>query len=82
MSSLYEHFKKYTVEAISVEDFCERYYKPRAYHDRTGPNWDYDGQNYKDVVINSHKENINEYGYTYITHHDSITGQTVAYYPE
>ena len=80
--NMYEYMKKYAVPAESVEDFCNKYYQPRAFHDRTGDTWDYDGETYQAACIASHKEYIKEKGYCMITHHDSKTGETVTYYPE
>ena len=79
---MYESYKKYAVQADSVEDFCNRYYKPSAFHDRTGSAWDYgDGESYQEACIKSHKKHIERDGFTTITRHDSKTGEVVAYYP-
>ena len=69
---LKEVFRKYEVKADSVEDFLKRYTKPDRHELR--------GEEYVQARIQSHKEDLQKYGYTFITHHDSITGQTVSYY--
>lgn len=70
--TLYEKFKKYEVSADSVEDFLEKYTK----HDRHQGR----GQDYVNCRIKSHRKELEKYGYTFITHHDSKTGETVSYY--
>jgi hypothetical protein len=66
-------FKKYQVEAESLSDFLERYTKPSRHSER--------GEEYVKARIASHQEDIDKYGFTFITHHDSKSGETVAYYP-
>ena len=70
--SLYEKFKKYEVMADNVEDFLEKYTKYNRHRGR--------GLDYVKCRINSHKEELEKYGYTFITHHDSKTGEVVSYY--
>jgi hypothetical protein len=72
MSNLYELFKKYQVEANSIEDFINKYGKHNRYAGR--------GEEYMKVCIESHKEHLREYGFDFITHHDSKTGEIVSYY--
>lgn len=72
-TSSYEVFKKYAVSANSLEDFLEKYTK----HDRHAGR----GEDYVFIRIKSHQEDIDKYGFTFITHHDSKTGETVSYYP-
>lgn len=74
MVNLYERFKVYRVPADSLTDFLERYTKPSAHRER--------GEEYVAARIASHQEDLNKYGYTFITHHDSKTGDTVSYYPD
>lgn len=68
-----ESFKKYTVQADSIEDFIERYGKPKQYRER--------GPEYMEACIASHKEHLAKFGFDFITHHDSKTGEIVSYYP-
>jgi folate-dependent tRNA-U54 methylase TrmFO/GidA len=70
--SLYESFKKYQVKADSIEDFHNKYHKASRFTDR--------GQDYVDCVIKSSYEEFNKDGFTFITHHDSKTGETVSWY--
>jgi hypothetical protein len=70
--SSYKSFEKYKVDAESIEDFLEKYTKPSKHKER--------GQEYVECRIRSHKEDLEKYGFTFITHHDSITGQCVSWY--
>lgn len=66
--SLYEKFKEYQVNDVkTVEEFIDKYYK----HERI---------NHKETLINNYKEELNKYGYTFISHHDNITGKVVSFY--
>ena len=69
-----EIMRKYQVNAESVEEFCNRYYQKRAYTDR--------GSEYVQVVLKTAHEDLEKYGYCFITHHDSITGENVTYYKD
>ncbi|MGM9602551.1 MAG: hypothetical protein ACI3W5_13345 [Faecousia sp.] len=71
--TLYEKMKKYRVQASSLEDFRQRFTKPRAYAER--------GPDYVEAVLKSAQQDIERYGYTLISHHDSVTGEVVTYYP-
>lgn len=70
----YESFKKYVVEASSLEEFLEKYTK----HDRHAGR----GPEYVNARTKSHQEDIDKYGFTFITHHNSKSGETVSYYPQ
>lgn len=70
--TLYEKFKKYTMPADSIEDFCLKYHKRSAYHDR--------GKDYMACDLESHKEEMEKYGYTIIPGSCSTTGDIVSYY--
>jgi len=67
-----ESFKEYEVKADNVEDFLKRYSKPKAHELR--------GKEYVEYRINSYKEELKKYGFCFITHHDSITGEIVSWY--
>ena len=71
-ASLYEKFKKYEVLAESIENFIARYGKPSSYSER--------GEEYMSAVYKSHLLDLEEFGYDFITHHDSKTGECVSYY--
>jgi len=70
--NLYFSFQKYEVFADCISSFIAQYGKPRRYSER--------GEEYMSAVLKSHQESLQEYGYTIITRHDSITGKTVSYY--
>lgn len=72
MSNSYESFKKYEVKANSVEDFLKRYTKHNKHYGR--------GEEHVLIRIKSHTEELEKYGFTIITHHGSVTGDTVSYY--
>lgn len=71
--SLKESFKKYEVKANNLEEFCSNFYKKKSYSDR--------GSEYMIACLEGHIEHLERYGYTFITSHDSITGEIVSYYP-
>ena len=71
-TDLYEAFKKYQVPADSVEDFCLKYHRRSAYHDR--------GKEYMECDLQSHKEELEKYGYTFIPGSSSTTGEHISYY--
>lgn len=72
MYNQYEAFKKYQVEAVSLENFLEQYTKRDRHSAR--------GKEYAQTRIESHQKDLEKYGFTFITHHDSVTGEIVAYY--
>jgi len=70
--SLFELFKKYAVEAESIEDFCNRYHSRKAYHER--------GAEYMACDLESHKKELEKEGYTIIPQGSSTTGGAVTWY--
>lgn len=68
----YESFKEFKVEASSLKEFLQRYTKHKQHEGR--------GQEYVKARIESHNKDLEKYGYTFITHHDSVTGEIVSYY--
>jgi len=72
MRDLKEVYRKYEVKAESIEDFLNRYTKPSRNEQRSS--------DYQEARIKSHTEDLEKYGYTFITHHDSVTGECVSYY--
>ena len=70
--TLYDKFKKYALPADSLEDFCKKYHKRSAYHDR--------GADYIKEDLQAHKEELERFGYTIIPKGSSTTGEVVAYY--
>ena len=73
MYNAYESFKKYQVEAKSVEDFLQKFYKPQRYTGR--------GLDYATILLHSYETDVKEQGFCIISHHDNVTGRVVAYYP-
>ncbi len=70
--TIYEAFKKYSVPADSVEDFCNKYHRRGAYHDR--------GAEYMQADLKDHIEEFKRNGFTFIPGGTSTTGYIVAYY--
>jgi hypothetical protein len=70
--SIYETFKKFAVPADSVEDFCNKYHRRGAYHDR--------GAEYMAFDLKDHIDEFERNGMTFIPHSSSTTGNIVAYY--
>lgn len=67
-----EIFRDYEVKAESIADFLNRYYRPERYTGR--------GEEYAATLLQSHQEDFKRDGYDIISHHDSVTGRTVAYF--
>jgi phage terminase small subunit len=75
MSNLFEKMKEYQVTDVNtIEEFCNRYYKYNSFKGR--------GKEHMEYVIKSDYEEIKRFGYCMITHHDSITGEIVTFYPK
>lgn len=70
--STYDRFKRYEVKANSLEDFFRTYGREDRYFNR--------GEEYMRVVYETAKEELEMYGFTYITPHNSKCGDTVSYY--
>ncbi len=70
--TLYEAFKKYSVPADSVEDFCLKYHRRGAFHDR--------GKDYMDYDLRDHEKEFEKWGFTFIPQGSSTTGCVAAYY--
>lgn len=68
----YDTFKKYAVPAASVRDFLLRYYRPERFTELCTIG----------VRTKSHEEDVQCDGYTFISHHDSVTGRIVAFFPD
>ena len=68
----YKAFMKYAVEAKSLEEFCDRYHRRGAYHDR--------GEEYMKYDYEDHKKELERDGFTIIPQGSSTTGDTVSYY--
>ena len=68
----YELFKKYVVDADGIEDFLLRYTKHSRHYGR--------GEEYAQTRIESYKQDFEKYGFVFIPHHSSKTGEVVSYY--
>lgn len=70
---MYETFLKYKVSDVSsVAEFLDRYYKKDRYTGR--------GQEYAAGLLKTYEGEFKKDGYTFISHHDSVTGKVVAFY--
>lgn len=75
MKSIKELFSKYIVkDCDSVETFVEQYYKHERFRGR--------GEEYAKLIIASQKEDLREDGICIISHHESVTGEIVAFIPK
>ena len=75
MTTIYELFKDKAVkDCDSVVDFLNKYYKPERFTGR--------GEEYAKNLIASYEKDVKNDGCTIISHHDSKTGEVVAYYPK
>jgi hypothetical protein len=52
------------VEAKSIEDYLEKYYKKSRF---------------TDTLIETYKTEFNEYGYVCTSHHDNVTGEFICW---
>lgn len=70
----YESFQEYAVTDVnSIEEFIAKYCKPERSIGR--------GAEYVKAQLASHYEHLAKHGYDLITHHGSVTGKTVTYFP-
>lgn len=70
---LRELFRDDAVVATSLDDFLDRFYKPDRYRGR--------GEAYAAVIRAGAKNDLCEYGFTWMSRYESVTGRVVAYYP-
>jgi len=66
------NFEENKVKAESVADFLARYYKPARYTGR--------GENYAAGLLASYEKEFAEKGVTFISCHDSVTGDYVSFF--
>lgn len=59
------------VEANSVEDYLDKYYKKDRYTGR--------GKQYASDLLKSYQDDYNTNGYVCTSHHDNITGELIAW---
>ena len=74
-----ELFRQYQVQATSVEDFLDKYYKHDRYKGRNGLIW---GNDYSNPILKTAINDFLEYGWCIISKHDSNTGRVVSFYGE
>lgn len=72
MFNSFERFKQYAVQADSVEDFLQKYTKPGRHYGR--------GEDYAQCRIASYTQELQEKGFCFMSHHESVTGEVVSYY--
>lgn len=66
-------FRQYQVNDVeTVEAFLNRYYRPDRYTGR--------GDDYAASLLASYRHEFVERGFVFISHHDSVTGRTVAFF--
>ena len=58
----------------TVEEFAHKYYKPDRFTGR--------GQEYVNCCLESHKQSIQDEGFTCLSHHDNVTGRFIAFVPK
>ena len=69
ITNLYTSFKKYMVDAESLQDFINRYHRPGSITDFN-----------READYNAHKQDLEKDGFTFIPKGTSITGEIVSYY--
>jgi len=68
----YELLERFIVkDCVSLEQFLDKYRKPERFKMR--------GKDYSDKIIKTHKEELLNYGITWIGNYESNTGKIVAY---
>jgi hypothetical protein len=66
-------FENNRVSAESIDDFINKYYKPSRLTAQGYPD-------YEQILKASHNQDFLEHGFDIISHHDSRTGEVVAYF--
>ena len=67
--NMIELFKKYEAKDVkTVEELLNKYSK--TFNHRT--------KEYHDAMLESHTKDLEKLGYTFVNHHDSITGDHIA----
>ena len=77
MANTKELFRKYRVEADSLDDFLDTFYRHDRYEGRDGKVW---GDDYSQSIKDSCELDLEQHGYCLISRHDSRTGDIVAFY--
>ena len=69
-----EWWKDIVVQAESVENFLDKYYKHDRFRGR--------GEEYANILLKSHQEEYDRRGFTFISQHESNTGRIVSFIKE
>lgn len=73
MTTPFEIFKDCKVTDVkTVAEFLDRYYRKDRYTGR--------GEEYAAVLLKSHEDDFKEWGVDWISKHESLTGEVVAFY--
>jgi len=73
MTTPYEVFKDRKVTDVkTVAEFLDRYYRKDRYIGR--------GEDYAAYLLKSNEDDFKAYGVDWISRHDSLTGEVVAFY--
>lgn len=65
-------FEQYAVKASSVSNFLDTYYKKSRYTKR--------GEEYATSLLEYYEDNFKQDGFTFISKHDSSTGEVVSWF--
>lgn len=77
MKTNYEIFERYLVsDCETLEEFANRYRKPDRFKMR-----DSYMPGYSKAIMEGHEEDLRNYGITWISQHESVTGKVVAFAP-
>lgn len=69
-----DSFRKDAVTDVqTVQEFADRYYRPERYTGR--------GADYAALCVKSLVEMVQKHGYCWLSHHESRTGNVVAFFP-
>lgn len=73
----YDYRQDQVQDVATVAEFLARYYRPERY---TGRNQIKGWENYSAGLLASYEREFENNGFVFISHHDSITGQVVAFF--
>jgi hypothetical protein len=73
MYNVYDGFKKYAINDVkNMEEFLQKYTKHDRHYGR--------GEEYAKSRIKSYQEKFDRDGFTFMSRHESVTGQIVSFY--
>ncbi len=74
MATEFVGFRQYQVtDVTTVAEFFDRYYKPDWATD--------DDEDRATDLLRSYEQDVIEFGFCWIMHHNSVTGRDVSFYP-